>query len=80
MVFLSSRRVEALHVDLEKSSPKFDLNSRSHEVTWLPSRSCCISVDAPWREEHIVITATALCLFYQMLEAEKTRLTSYDLE
>ena len=37
------------------------------------SRSCCISFDAPWREEHCGTNPTSLANFYQKLWAKNVR-------
>ena len=39
------------------------------------SRSCCISGDAPWRDEHCGTNPTSLAHFYQKLLSENVRLS-----
>ena len=63
-------------LDTRKSAPWRHLTSghvRSKSQCDL-SRSCCKSVDAPWRDEHCGTNSTSLTHFYQKLLAKSVRL------
>ena len=48
------------------------------DVTWWPiSRSCCILVDAPWRDKHNETTSIALCSLW-VISKTKVMMTSYE--
>ena len=60
--------------DLERSRSKSDARSRSCKVTWYPSASCCIPVDASGRVKHIG-TIPALCLYQEYLIGSRPWMT-----
>ena len=65
-----SRRDESFGIllDLERSTWRFDLRSRSRSDL---SRSCCISLDSSQRDKRICLHYKCMCTLYQKLSTKK---------